>query len=72
MPTVRMLTGMAGPFGTWTTGDPYTCDEAEAGRLIAAGYAEPWPEDPVPTREETAMAPGAPERAMKPRAKARG
>jgi hypothetical protein len=39
---VRVLVSMSGPGGSWRSGDPYDCSEAEAGRLIAAGTAEPW------------------------------
>lgn len=65
--TIRLLTSLAGPRGAWTTGDVYECDEAEAGRLIAAGFAEP-----IAPAYETAVAAPPPERAVKPRGKARG
>jgi len=38
---VRILVGMAGPTVVRHRGDVAEVDEAEARRLIAAGYAEP-------------------------------
>lgn len=38
---VRMLTGMAGVEFSLSAGDLHECGEDEAGRLIAAGFAEP-------------------------------
>ena len=38
---VRMLTGMAGLAMSLAPGDVHECDEAEAIRLIEAGYAVP-------------------------------
>lgn len=37
---VEMLTGMAGCDHTWDLGKIYEIDDAEAERLIAAGYAK--------------------------------
>ncbi|MEG3144223.1 hypothetical protein U1839_06110 [Sphingomonas sp. RT2P30] len=38
---VRMLTSMAGPDISMSVGDIYECDQAEAIRLIEAGFAAP-------------------------------
>lgn len=59
---------MSGRDQAWSVGDRYECDEAAAQRLVAAGMAEYLD---VPAEIETAMAAGAPERAMRPRGKAR-
>ena len=40
MAKVRMLVTLAGSNGVWDAGDTYECDDAEAGRLVAAGFAE--------------------------------
>ena len=40
MTTVRLLTGLSGPFGNWQPGDSYECTAEEAARLIEAGFAE--------------------------------
>ena len=45
---VKMLTGMAGDTWAVSPGDKYESDAAHEARLIAAGLAEPWPEDPAP------------------------
>lgn len=37
---VRLLVSMAGPGGAWSPGDEAELPDAEALRLIAAGYAE--------------------------------
>jgi hypothetical protein len=37
---VRLLTGLSGPDVSHAAGDLYTCDEATAARLVAAGFAE--------------------------------
>lgn len=71
MPTVRLLVAMAGPDHAWSVGDLYECDDATAARFVAAGRGEMLrPAAPAPV--ETAMRDGAPERAVKPRGKARG
>ena len=41
---LKMLTGLCGPDVSLTRGDPYTCDDFEAVRLVRAGFAKP--EDP--------------------------
>jgi len=47
---VRMLTGLSGIDYSLSSGDLHECSEAEAGRLIAAGFAEAIaPETPVET-----------------------
>lgn len=38
---IRMLTGLSGPNFNLVAGDPHEADDAEAKRLIAAGFAEP-------------------------------
>ena len=38
---VKMLTGMAGRDYSLSPGDEHECSDAEAARLIAAGFAEP-------------------------------
>lgn len=67
---VRLLVPIAGVGFSLGPGDPYECDDASAARLVAAGIAAPV--DPPPADVETAMAPGARERAMRSRGKARG
>jgi hypothetical protein len=37
---VKLLTGMAGADRSWSPGDQFECDPAEAARLIEAGVAE--------------------------------
>jgi hypothetical protein len=44
---VKMLTGMAGDTWAVSPGDKYESDAAHEARLVAAGLAEPWPEDEV-------------------------
>lgn len=70
MAVVRILVPMAG-VQSWATGDLYECDEASAARLVAAGRAE-WLAPEPSSVGETAMRGGAPERAVKPRGRARG
>ena len=73
MPTLRLLVAMSGCAQAWATGDLYECDEVAAARLVAAGYGvrvDP-PLAPAASAVETAMAAGAPERAVRPRGKAR-
>lgn len=65
---VRLLVSFASPETAWAAGDLFDCDEATAGRMIAAGFAVPTSAGPAPVVVESAMAEGAAERAMKPRA----
>lgn len=60
-----MLVGLSGPTFTRNPGDEHECDDAEAKRLIAAGFAVPINEDPT----ERAVATAAPE--TRPARKAR-
>ncbi len=60
-----MLVGLSGPAFTRNPGDEHECDDAEAKRLIAAGFAVPIIEDPT----ERAVATAAPE--ARPARKAR-
>lgn len=60
-----MLVGLSGPTYTRNPGDDHECDEAEAKRLIAAGYAVPIVEDVT----ERAVPSAAPE--SRPARKAR-
>jgi len=65
---VRILVGMAGPT-VRHRGDVVEVDDAEAGRLIAAGYAEPLagPAPPKPGPARSAK----PERGINPAAAGR-
>lgn len=63
---VRMLTSIAGDRWSARKGSEVTLDAAEAGRLIAAGYAVP-----VDTDVEEAVAPPKAERAVAPRQRKR-
>lgn len=38
---LKMLTGLGGPDVSLTRGDPHTCDDFEAVRLVRAGFADP-------------------------------
>lgn len=67
MTVVRLRVSLVGPEFSLSTGDTLTTDEGTAARLIADGAAEP-----VVSVPETAMTQGAPERAVRPRGKARG
>lgn len=67
---VRLLVPIAGLGFSLGPGDPYECDDASAARLVAAGMAVPV--EPPAAEGEVAMAPGARERAMRARGKARG
>jgi hypothetical protein len=60
-----MLVGLSGPTYTRDPGDEHDCDDAEAKRLIAAGFAAPICEDVT----ERAVAASAPE--SRPARKAR-
>ncbi|CAM3092039.1 hypothetical protein PANO111632_02645 [Paracoccus nototheniae] len=63
---IRMLTGLSGPLFNLVAGDLHETDEAEAGRLIAAGFAEP--ADETATRApavETGTRPAPAEAAVK-------
>ena len=66
MPIMRMLVHMSGQFDL-DIGDLYDCDDAEAGRLVAAGYAEPEDQPPPmvkqPPAPEPEPAPEAPAQA---------
>jgi len=64
---VRLKVSLVGPDFSLSTGDIFTTDDGTAARLIADGAAEP-----VVSAPETAMTAGAPERAVRPRGKARG
>lgn len=44
---VKVLVSMAGKGFALEPGDPYDCGEAEAKRLMDAGYAVPWAEKKV-------------------------
>jgi hypothetical protein len=57
---VRLLTSLVSPAGAWDYGDVYTCDDATARRLIAAGQAVPVEVGGV----ELAVAAAAPETAV--------
>jgi len=61
---IRLLTSLAGPDGAWAAGDLFTCDEATAGRMIAAGYAVPAFIGAASVVVETADAPPFAERAI--------
>lgn len=50
MTRVRMLVSLSGPAASYRPGDVAELDDADAGRLIAAGYARPV----EPARDETA------------------
>lgn len=65
--TVRLLTGLVGPFVAYEPGDLYDCPSDVADRLVQAGIAERLTDTDAP---ETAMV-TAPERAIQPRARAR-
>jgi hypothetical protein len=41
---VKLKTSLSGPDISLASGDIHECDEAEAGRLIEAGYAVPYDE----------------------------
>lgn len=71
MVSLRVLVAMSGRDRAWSVGDRYECDETAAQRLVAAGMAEYVDVPAAPDVVETAMAAGAPERAMRPRGKAR-
>ena len=60
-----MLVGLSGPTFTRDPGDEHECDDAEAKRLIAAGYAVPIVKDLT----ERTVAAAAPE--SRPARKAR-
>lgn len=47
---VRMLVSLSGADGVFDAGDVYPCDEAEAKRLIAEGFADPISEKRVEKR----------------------
>jgi len=68
MVTVRMRVSLIGPTIAVHEGDTYVCDLATAQRLVAEGAAE-FLGDQGP---ETMMRDPVVERAVKPRAKARG
>lgn len=70
MVTVRLLMAQSGRDQSWSAGDCYECDATVAARLIAEGRAEPL--GPPAPGAETTMQAGAPERAVRPRGKARG
>ncbi len=55
---VRLLVGLSGPAYSLGPGDVRDFDDAEAGRLIAAGFGVPASEAPM----ERAVKPPAPER----------
>ena len=77
--TVRLTAALAGPKGSWNAGDEYTCDPAEANRLLERELAvplediganlspNPLPEAAVAAPEEKAVAPKA--KPATPRAK---
>jgi hypothetical protein len=64
---VKMLVCMVGPKIALDPGDEYICGDAEAARLVAAGYAAPVVSVPV----AVAVAEVAPklERAVKPKSR---
>lgn len=64
---VRLLTSLVSPLGSWAEGDVYECDDATAGRMIAAGAAVPFAVGGV----ELALGEPGPERAVKPRGRER-
>lgn len=69
MTRVRMRVSLVGPTVAVHDGDIYACDPVTAQRLIAEGFAEPLG-DQAPTtmmRDRSSV-----ERAVKPKAKARG
>lgn len=68
---VKLLVGLAGSTFAYAGGDMYECDDATAARFVAAGIAVYEPAPPA-TVVEAAATPGAPERAVKPRGRARG
>lgn len=52
---LKMLTAMAGAAVTWSVGDVVDVEDAEAARLIAAGFAAPAEAAPaVAVREKAA------------------
>ena len=73
---VKLTRIMAGPDGAFSAGSVIDVDKAQASALIDGGYAEKSTAAPVVAPEpapaaETATAPRAPERAVRPRAKKR-
>lgn len=52
MPKLKMLTCLSSTDGVFDIGDPYECDDAQAERLIDAGFAEPWVDDEQPEQSE--------------------
>lgn len=47
---VKMTTCLASADHVWNIGDTYECDDAEAKRMIAAGFADPIVEKRVEKR----------------------
>lgn len=73
MAKVKMLVGMGSLRGSINVGDIYECSEAEAGRLIAAGFAEalqPKPQQSLDIPEAATLR--TPETAAIPAARGRG
>jgi hypothetical protein len=48
---ITMLVSLAGESFAVNAGDLYECDQAEAARMIAAGFAEPVASKPRDSRE---------------------
>jgi len=65
--TLRLLTCLVSPEGTWDEGDVYECDDATATRMIAAGQAVPMSVGGV----ELALGSAGPERSVKPKGRRR-
>lgn len=42
---VKLLVALAGPGGSWSEGETVDWEAADAGRLVAAGFAEPVKQD---------------------------